>query len=220
MVGSTSIRPVPAVEKAARALRALAEGGRPQGISELARTLGVSKGTLRDVLLTLSRYGLVEREPDMRFHLGPELRLLADASVPDLRALALPHLRELMEEFGETAMLGIAEPPKLLLAAIAEPSTDLHVSAPVGRRIPLDVGCHGKVLLHDEEIGYDDQEYLAGVRAVASPILDARGQRVACLMVVGFKERLDFRTMKRIGARTAAGARALSQRLGAREAVA
>ena len=51
---TTVLRPVPAVDKAARVLRALADGGRPMGISELARALDVSKGTLRDVLLTLA----------------------------------------------------------------------------------------------------------------------------------------------------------------------
>ena len=65
---------MPAVDKAARVLRALADGGRPQGISELARALNVSKGTLRDVLLTLAHFGFVVRDPDTRFRLGPELR--------------------------------------------------------------------------------------------------------------------------------------------------
>ena len=75
-----------------------------------------------------------------------------------------------------------------MLAAIAEPSTDLHVSAPVGGA-SRSTSAATEGPLHDEEIGYDDQEYLAGVRAVASPIVDGRGRRVACLMVVGFKER-------------------------------
>jgi len=43
MAESTSAtRPVPAVDKAARVLRALADGGRPMGISELARGLKVA----------------------------------------------------------------------------------------------------------------------------------------------------------------------------------
>src|SRR5256712_13939570 len=93
MADSTDlIRPVPAVDKAARVLRALAEGGRPMGISELARSMKVSKGTLRDVLLTLAHFGFVVRDADTRFRLGPELRALADASAPDLRSLAQPDL--------------------------------------------------------------------------------------------------------------------------------
>lgn len=206
---------MPAVDKAARVLRALADGGRPQGISELARALNVSKGTLRDVLLTLAHFGFVVRDPDTRFRLGPELRALADASAPDLRALAQPYLVALMESFGETAILGVVVDGKLEIAAHAEPPTDLHMTAPIGRRLPLDGGAHGKVLGGREEIGYDDQELFAGVRAVASPIVDARGRRIAAVMVVGFKERLDLRTLRRIGERCASVARTLSKRIGA-----
>ncbi len=171
MADSTvNLRPVPAVDKAARVLRALADGGRPMGISELARGLNVSKGTLRDVLLTLAHFGFVVRDPDTRFRLGPELRSLADAS------------------------------------------------APVGRRLPIDKGAHAKVLAGRDEIGYDDQELFAGVRAAAAPIVDSRGRRIAVVMVVGFKERVDLRTLRRIGDRCLSAARALSQRIGAEAA--
>ena len=211
-------RPVPAVDKAARVLRVLADGGRAQGISELARALNVSKGTLRDVLLTLAQYGLVVRDPDTRFRLGPELRSLADASAPDLRSLAHPYLVSLMESFGETAILGIVVDGKLEIAARAEPATDLHMTAPLGRRLPLEKGAHAKVLVGRDDVGYDDQELFAGVRAVAAPIVDARGRRIAAVMVVGFKERVDLRTLRRIGERCASSARALSRRIGAEAA--
>ena len=216
MADSTAtLRPVPAVDKAARVLRALAEGGRPMGVSELARGLKVSKGTLRDVLLTLAQFGFVTRDADTRFRLGPELRSLADASAPDLRTLAQPYLVSLMESFGETAILGLVVDGALEIAARAEPATDLHMTAPLGRRLPMDKGAHGKVLAGRDEVGYDDQELFAGVRAVAAPITDARGKRIAAVMVVGFKERIDLRTLRRIGERCASAAHALSQRIGA-----
>src|SRR5919204_3422264 len=219
MAESTSLRPVPAVDKAARVLRAIADGGgRAMGISELARSLDVSKGTLRDVLLTLAHFGFVVRDPDTRFRLGPELRSLADASAPDLRTLAQPYLRSLMESFGETAILGLVIDGKLEIAARAEPATDLHMTAPLGRRLPLDRGAHGKVIVGREDVGYDDQELFRGVRAVAAPITDARGRRVGALMVVGFKDRVDLRMLRRIGERCAAAARQVSQRIGAQAA--
>src|SRR5213594_405703 len=199
-----SLRPVPAVEKTARILRALAEGGRPQGISELARALEVSKGTLRDILLTLDMHGFVVRDPDTRFRLGPQLRALAE-----------PYLVSLMETFGETAILGVPHDGKLEIAAGAEPTSGLHMSAPLGRRLPLDAGAHGKVLLHGEAIGYDDQELFRGVRAVAAAVTDAHGRRVAAVMVVGFRERVDLRTLRRIGERCATAAVAMSRRIGA-----
>lgn len=219
---TVGIRAVPAIDKAARVLRALAAGGRPQGISELARTLSVSKGTLRDILLTLDAYGFVTRDPDTRFRLGPALRTLADASTPDLRALAEPHLVSLMETFGETAILGVVHDGRLEIAARAEPSTDLHMTAPLGRRLPLDRGAHGKALKDGASVGYDDEELFPGVRAVAAPVVDARGRRIAVVMVVGFKQRLDLRTLRRMGERCRTAAAELSRRIGGRseEAVA
>lgn len=219
MVGSTnSARPVPAVDKAARVLRALAEGGRPQGISELARSLSVSKGTLRDILLTLDAYGFVVRDADTRFRLGPELRNLANASTPDLRSLARPHLVSLMETFGETAILGLVHEGMLEIAARAEPTTDLHMTAPLGRRLPIDRGAHGTAL-RTGGIGYDDEELFPGVRAVAAPVLGPRGDRVAVVMVVGFRQRVDLRTLKRMGERCGAAAAALSRRVGATDGI-
>src|SRR5438309_10384657 len=142
---TTELRPVPSVDNAARVRRALAECGRPMVISELARALIVSKGTLRDFLLTLAHFGFVVRDPDTRFRLGPELRALADASAPDLRSLAQPYLVSLMETFGETAILGLVVDGKLEIAGRAEPATDLHMTAPLGRRLPLVKGALGKV---------------------------------------------------------------------------
>lgn len=215
MADSTALRPVPAIDKAARVLRALASGGRPQGISELARALNVSKGSLRDVLLALDAHGLVARDPDTRFRLGPELRALAEASAPDVRAAAQPHLVSLMESFGETAILGLVRDGKVEIAARAEPQTDLHMTAPLGRRLPLDKGAHGKVV-KGAAVGYDDEELFPGVRAAAAPIVDARGKRIGFVMVVGFKQRIDLRTLKRIGAQCATAAREISRRMGAK----
>ena len=217
MTGSTtSARAVPAVDKAARVLRALADGGRSQGISELARALSVSKGTLRDILLTLHAHGLVVRDPDTRFRLGPQLRALADATTPDLATLAEPYLVSLTETFGETAILGVVHDDRLEIAARVEPATDLHMTAPLGRRLPLERGAHGKAL-RTGAVGYDDEELFPGVRAVAAAVEDARGERVAVLMVVGFKQRVDLRTLRRMGERSASAAAALSRRIGAKD---
>jgi DNA-binding IclR family transcriptional regulator len=52
------------------------------------------------------------------------------------------------------------------------------------------------------------------VRAAAAPIVDVRGRTVAFVMVVGFKQRVDLRTLRRIGERCASAADALSRRIG------
>lgn len=103
---------------------------------------------------------------------------------------------------------------KLEIAARAEPSTDLHMTAPLGRRLPLDEGAHAKVLQNGDAIGYDDEELFAGVRAAAAPIVDARGRTAAFVMVVGFKQRVDLRTLRRIGERCQIAADEISRRIG------
>jgi DNA-binding IclR family transcriptional regulator len=207
----STYRVVPAVDKAARLLAELRED-QGLGISELARRIRASKGTVRDILLTLASHDLITRDADGRFRRGGQRF--------DLTHLARPHLEALRDAFGETALLGIVTDGGVEIAARAEPSTDLHMSAPLGRRLPMNVGAHAQVLTGGADIGFDDEEYLAGVRATAAPIVDARGRRVAALLVVGFKERLDMRTLKRIGDACAREAAALSVQLGRREQVA
>ena len=56
------------------------------------------------------------------------------------------------------------------------------------------------------------------LRDAAAPIVHARGRRIAVVMVVGFKERVDLRTLRRIGDRCLSAAQALSQRIGAEAA--
>ena len=202
-MAESTYRTVPAVDKAARLLSEL-EAGEPLGISELARRIAASKGTVRDILLTLASHGLVERIDDLRFRrAGPR----------DVVALAAPQLRSLMQEFGETALLGVVRAGRFEIVAREEPATDLHMSASIGRRITLETGAHAKVLRGGEPIGFDDEEYLPGVRAAAAPITDAAGRRIAAIVVVGFKQRIDARTLRRIGERCARAAGEISARL-------
>lgn len=204
-MASDTYRVVPAVDKAGRLLAQL-RTGEAAGISELARRIGASKGTVRDILLTLALHGLVRRESDGLFRID---------TPADLRSLARPLLDDLVAEVGETAFLGVVDGDAIVIAAVAEPPTDLHVSSPLGRRVPITVGAHGKVLCAGLAVGYDNEEYLTGVRAVAAPVVDAGERRIAVVLVVGFKERLDLRTLRRVGERCVDVAGVLSRRIGA-----
>src|SRR3954452_8034888 len=141
---------VPAVDRAVRILNLLRGDVRLWGISELARTLGLNKATVRDILLTLEHHGLVERDPSTtRFRLGYGLYAFAGAlrDGNDLVAVARPYLRALTEQTGETTLLALLDGDRVLILDKDEPPTDLKISAPVGRRLPLYAGSIGKVLL-------------------------------------------------------------------------
>jgi DNA-binding IclR family transcriptional regulator len=147
---------VPAVDRAARLLRALSdhEGETPHqpGMSaaELSRELEISKSTLSALLTTLERHGLVQRDPlTRRVRLGLALVELA-ASVStdiDVREAARPQLVRLRRHSGETAILHLISGDAVRIAERAEPDTQLKIVAPLRNRLPRFAGSVAKVLL-------------------------------------------------------------------------
>jgi IclR family transcriptional regulator, KDG regulon repressor len=153
---ATSGPVVPAVDRAARLLRALSthEGGGPQlagmSASELSRELDISKSTLSALLTTLERHGLIQRDPlTRRVRLGLALVELAAAVSTDLdvREAARPQLARLRRHSGETAILHLVSGGEIRIAERAEADTQLKVVAPLGTRLPRFAGSVGKVLL-------------------------------------------------------------------------
>ena len=170
---------VPAVDRAARLLRALSahesEGQDQPGMSaaELSRELGISKSTLSALLTTLEEHRLVQRDPlTRRVRLGLALVELA-ASVStdvDVREAARPHLAWLRRHIGETAILHLLSGDDARIAERAEPDTQLKVVAPLRTRLPRFAGSVAKVLLAALEPG----EAEAIVRAQALPAFTPR----------------------------------------------
>jgi len=78
----------------------------------------------------------------------------------------------------------------------------------------VDTELYGKELAQVREKGYafDDEEYIMGVRAVASPLMGL-GQLRSAIWAVGFKASLDDARMKSIAAATHQAASAISQRI-------
>jgi len=153
---------VPAVDRAARLLRALSahegDGPRQPGMSasELSRELDISKSTLSGLLATLERHGLVQRDPlTRRVRLGLGLLELAAAvsTDADVREAARPHLVALSRHSGETAILHLVSGDDVRIAERAEPAAQLKVVAPLGTRLPRFAGSVAKVLLAALEPG-------------------------------------------------------------------
>lgn len=152
---------VPAVDRAARVLRALSvhdgDASHEPGMraSDLSRELGVSKSTLSSLLATLERHGLVQRDPGTRrVRLGLGLLELAAAVTDiDVREAARLHLARLCRDSGETAILHLVSGDHVRIAARAEPATQLKVVAPLGVRLPRFAGSVAQVILAGLEPG-------------------------------------------------------------------
>ena len=111
--GRPATRHVAAVERAAAVLDALADGGE-LGTNELARRTGLHPSSVSRLLATLADAGLVEHVAETgRYRLGLRLIELGNAVLArlDLREVARPHLRALVDETGETATLSAPGDP-------------------------------------------------------------------------------------------------------------
>ena len=140
-------RTVGSVARALALLDALAEG--PAGVNALARRIGVNPSSASRLLATLERGGLVEREPGGPYRLGLHLVALADRVLSrlDVRELARPQLRALVDETGETATLSVADGDQAVTVDFVPGGSSVVSMARLGRPSIGHATAAGKVLL-------------------------------------------------------------------------
>lgn len=120
-------------------------------ISDLARQLGINKGTMRDLLETLRAHGLLERDEERKlYRLGPRLARLGMAALGqmDLARAAHPYLMELASEVNGSVLLLVPHDDRATIVDKVDGGrVALEISATVGRRIRIAAGACGKVFL-------------------------------------------------------------------------
>jgi len=241
----------PAPEAAATGSRTLSRGlavlrclgGSADGatVAELSAGTGLDRAVLYRLLETLAEEGFVFRDPQTRrFQLGVALVELGARAGRGLevRRLALPAMRALMEQTREAVCLAVRDRNDVVVIDRVEPQgLFVRVGYHVGFRHPLPVGAHGRALLahlaaeefepllrrHPQlaseiemtrtrgfAISADELE--RGAAGVAAAILDRTGRPIASIGIVAPSPRLpDPATL---GPRVRALAREVSRRLG------
>ena len=146
-MSDASGRQVGSVARALALLDALAEG--PAGVNALARRIGVNPSSASRLLATLERGRLVEREPGGPYRLGLHLVALADGVLArlDVRDLARPRLRELVERTGETATLSVPGGAEAVTVDFLPGESSVVSMAQVGRPSVPHATATGKVML-------------------------------------------------------------------------
>ncbi len=160
----------PMVERAFRLLEVLSASEEGLTLSELARVLDMSKGSIHGLLKTLESNHVIEQSEERLYVLGPRLYDLAQNYVQraGLRRFALPAMQRLAANIGETLFLGRVEQDSVRIIECIKPDMEaglaptrftpdstgfvpaqpsLHISAPRGTRVHLLAGATGRVIL-------------------------------------------------------------------------
>ncbi len=143
--------PVPMVERAFQLLDLLMVAHEGMGLSELARALGMSKGSMHRLLKTLEHCGAVMQDEEHVFVPGPRIyKLAAFVRGTGLRRLALPAMQRLVSHVGETIFLGRIEQEHVHILETVEAGGEYlypHVAVPRGTRVPFISAATGRLVL-------------------------------------------------------------------------
>lgn len=120
------------------------------GVSELAQSLDLAKGTVHGLLRTLVRHALVEQDPATgRYMLGPALLQMGNVYLEnhELRVRSLRWADALAVRTGLAVRVGVLVWPHVVVVHHV-PAADASVSvSEVGLSIPAHASCLGKAIL-------------------------------------------------------------------------
>ncbi|HEX7096794.1 MAG TPA: IclR family transcriptional regulator [Acidimicrobiales bacterium] len=167
----------------------------PHALSALVTTTGISRPTAHRLAVALEAHGMLRRDGEGRFVLGPRALALGQAAARSypLRDAALGALRELRDVTGESVQLYVRDGDRRVCIASLESPHGLRTIVDQGASLPLEVGSAGAILREDPEAlhqGFAESvaQREAGVASVSAPIY-AGGKVVAAVSVSGPIER-------------------------------
>ncbi|MFE3280277.1 IclR family transcriptional regulator [Nocardia sp. NPDC059239] len=222
---SNATRTLGTVATALHVLRLLADHQCGMGITEIARSLDISKSKAHLMIATLLSEGFVERTANGRYQLGAAAFEVGSA-VSDAARLGgelLEPMRALADLCGEAVSLAVPRHREAIMVQRFETKRVLRDEIGIGTRMPLTSCASGKFLLAhmsakqvesrypDETLprvtansvrsrsdlmrmfpeirqaGYavNDEEYMEGVRGIATGVSDGTGHYIAALSIAG-----------------------------------
>jgi DNA-binding IclR family transcriptional regulator len=150
---------IQSLERAAAMLRLLAGGERRLGLSDIASSLDLAKGTAHGILRTLQAEGFVEQDAASgRYQLGAELLRLGNSylDVHELRARALVWTDDLARSSGESVHLGVLHQHGVLIVHHVFRPDDSRQVLEVGAMHPLHSSALGKVLAANDPVAHTE----------------------------------------------------------------
>ncbi|MHC0430580.1 IclR family transcriptional regulator [Streptomyces sp. O3] len=150
---------IQSLERAAAILRLLAGGERRLGLSDIASSLDLAKGTAHGILRTLQHEGFIEQDSTSgRYQLGAELLRLGNSylDVHELRARALVWTDDLARSSGESVYVGVLHQQGVLIVHHVFRPDDSRQVLEVGAMQPLHSTALGKVLSAYDPVAHSE----------------------------------------------------------------
>jgi DNA-binding IclR family transcriptional regulator len=205
------------LDKAVHLLRAVAD--QPCTLQALQTATGLPRATAHRLAVALEMHGLLRRDGEGRFDLGPELAALGRIATErhPLAERALPALEALRDETGESVQLFVREGiHRRCIVSLQSPHA-LRWIVPEGVLFPLELGSAGRVLSGEGgATGWVEsvEEREAGVASVSAPVV-VEGDLIAAVSVSGPVDRLSRSPGSRFGDRVVVAAATVAAAVGA-----
>jgi DNA-binding IclR family transcriptional regulator len=152
---------VKSLAKALSILKLFNPGKSQWSIRDMVEELGYHKSSVQRLVTTLEVHGFLERSHPRRgrFVLGPIVLMLGNVASQsiDLRVVARPYLRRLVEQTGETAHLCVVDQSQCYYLDKIDSPQAVRIATYVGQRLPLHCSAVGKTLLSgmtEEEVDH------------------------------------------------------------------
>lgn len=139
-----------AVNKVIEVLEYIACYGSAIGLTEISKKTGFNKATTHRMVSTLKDRGYLNQDEDTKkYCLGNKILELSHCALNQMRIrqIAIPVLKELTRECGETVHLGILDNGDVFYIDTYEGKKVLRVASHIGVRRPAHCSALGKVML-------------------------------------------------------------------------
>ena len=136
------------IARAADILRALGKETQGLSLGQIARKVDLPRSTVQRIVGALATEGFISTEDGSGgIRLGPEIQMLAQASVRDTKDMLRPTMQRIADETGETVDLAIMDGSKMLFVDQIVGRHRLRTVSSIGESFPLTTTANGKAAL-------------------------------------------------------------------------
>jgi DNA-binding IclR family transcriptional regulator len=140
----------PVIKKTFEVLRLIVGSNRSLGVTEIAKTLSLSKSTVFGILKALHDTGFIAKsKTTKKYAIGQELFKLSKIVLQGdvLTMIARPFLEKLVELVDETVFLSAREENAVKVLDTIETNKKLKISSPIGTKFPITAAAFCKAFL-------------------------------------------------------------------------